>query len=189
MTTLVPQLTGMPAAQLEGALDLVKETGLGLNLALPGADAAAAPAPAEFPGFTPVDLGDLNAPIINAALQVDAAGNVTQIGNIVMADVKSAGLPLPAITLPANVMDILKSTGAKQVGIVTNGQGHADITLDGQPALSLDFDAAALQKLLAVLKPLLNVALLDNPIVSQLLDTVVMPVAPGAKLNLTVALP
>lgn len=61
--------------------------------------------------------------------------------------------------------------------------------LDGKPAISMDFDSAALRALLTTLKPLINVPLLDNPVVSQLIDEQIMPLAPGAQVNIGIALP
>jgi len=190
LATLAPALAGVSADQVRGIDNVIDQSDVGLNIALPGAEAAPAPAEgaAAAPTFAPVDLGDFAPPIIQAQLQMDAAGNVTQLGNIAMADVASMGIPA-SIALPANVVDILKSTGAKQLSIVTDGQGHADVTLDGQPAISLDFDSDSLRALLTTLKPMINVPLLDNPVVSQLIDEQIMPLAPGAQVNIGVALP
>ncbi len=189
LTTLAPKLAGVSADQVKAVFDLINENEVGLKVAFPGADPASAPAEgADAPSFAPVDLGAFGPPIINAKLQMDAAGEVTQIGNIAMDDVKSLGLPA-SIALPANVVDILKATGAKDVSIVTNGQGHLDVMLDGKPAISLDYDAASLRALLTTLKPLIKVELLDNPIVAKIIDEQVMPLAPGAQLNIGVALP
>ena len=171
-------------------MDVIGQSEVGLNIALPGAEATAPPAEgaAAAPTFAPVDLGDFAPPIIQAALQMDAAGNVTRIGNVEMADVASMGLPV-SIALPANIVDILKATGAKNLAIVTNGQGHLDVALDGTPAISLDFDVDALRLLLATLKPMLNVELLNDAVISQIIDEQVMPLAPGAQVNIAIALP
>lgn len=190
LTTLAPKLFGVSADQVTAIFDVIGQSDVGLTVALPGAEGAAAPVEgaADAPSFAPVDLGDFAPPIINARLQMDANGNVTQIGNVSMADVASLGLPL-SIALPANIVDILKATGFGQLSIVTNGQGHADVTLDGQPAISLDFDSASLRALLTTLKPLINVPLLDNPVVSKIIDEQIMPLAPGAQVDIAVALP
>lgn len=190
LTTLLPRLAGVSADQVTAIFDMINQSDVGLTVALPGAESAPAPVEgaADAPSFAPVDLGDFAPPIINARLQLDANGNVTQISNVSMADVASLGLPV-SIALPANIVDILRATGAKQLAVVTNGQGHADVTLDGQPAISLDFDSASLRALLTVLKPLINVPLLDNPIVSKIIDEQVMPLAPGAQADITIVLP
>ncbi len=188
--TLAPALAGVSADQIQGVMDLLNQTEVGLNVALPGAEAAAAPATDALPApeFAAVDLGEFAPPIIRAELQMDAAGNVTRIGNVEMADVASMGLPA-SIALPANVVDILKATGANQLAIVANGQGHLDVTLDGQPAISLDFDSDSLRMLLATLKPILNIDILNNPVISQIIDEQIMPLAPGAQLDIAIELP
>jgi hypothetical protein len=190
LATLAPALAGVSADQVRGIVDVINQTEVGLNVALPGAEAPAAPVEeaAAAPEFAPVDLGDFAPPIIRARLQLDAAGNVTQIGNVDLSDVAAMGLPA-SIALPANIVDILKATGAQQLSIVANGQGHLDVALDGQPAISLDFDSDSLRMLLATLKPLLNIELLDNPVVSRIIDEQIMPLAPGAQLDISIALP
>lgn len=190
ISTLAPKLAGVSADQVKAIVGVIDQSDVGLRVALPGADAATAPAEgaASAPTFAPVDLGGFAPPIIRAPLAMDAGGNVTRIGNINMSEVAATGLPV-AITLPANVVDILKATGAKQLSIVTNGKGHADVTLDGTPAISLDYDTSSLQALLTALKPLINVPLLDNPIVSKIIDEQVMPLAPGAQVDISIALP
>jgi hypothetical protein len=182
VTTLAPTL-GLPANLLNSVLGLVGSTDIGVTVAMPGASAESA---ADTAPFAPVDLGDLSAPALRLRLNVDNAGTVTSIGNIDAGDLQAVGLP--AITLPANIMDIVKSTGARQVAIQTS-DGRAEILLDGKQALSLDYDAASLQRLLDTLKPFLGVELLNDPAISALIEQVILPLAPGANLDISIALP
>lgn len=183
LTTLAPTL-GLPAGQLEGILDVARETEVALDVALPGADASA-PAP-EVAAFEPVDLGGVNPVTLRARVGVDASGNVTQVGNVATADL--AGLGVPAITLPANIMQLLEQTGASTVQLQTSS-GRTDILLDGEPALALDYDVNSLRQLLGTLQPFLNISLLENPNISTLIDQMVVPALAGGDIDLTVALP
>jgi len=180
--TLVPALAGVSEEQISSILDLLDQTAVDLNVALPGATGEAP----ETAAFAPVDLGGVNAPVLRAALTVDAAGAVTQLGNIAAGDLASVGVP--AIALPANLMQILQTTGADVLQLKT-GNGHADVLLDGEVAIGLDYDVNALRQLLGTLKPFIGVALLDDPNLSKLIDEVIMPVAPGAQLDISIDLP
>ncbi len=182
LTSMAPAL-GLPAGQLQGIFDVVRETDLALEVALPGADTTA-PAP-EVAEFAPVDLGDVNAPEVRARLQVDGSGTVTQVGNVATADL--AALGVPPITLPANVMQMLGQTGASNVQVQTT-PGQLDVSLDGESALSLNYDVDSLRQLVNTLKPILNNPMLENPIVSKLLDEMVLPMVAGSNIDLTVAL-
>jgi hypothetical protein len=97
-------------------------------------------------------------------------------------------LGISGLTLPANVMDILSKTGADTLQVQTT-PGHADILLDGTVALSLDYDVDSLRQVVATAKPFANVALLDDPNISKLVDEVVLPMVAGSQIDLTVDLP
>jgi hypothetical protein len=187
LTSLAPAL-GMAGEQVGGILDVVGQTDVAVDVSLPGAEGAPAadtPAP-EVAEFAPVDLGAFAPPVIRASLAVDAAGNITQIGNVAATDLASVGLT--SLALPANVMQILQATGADTLELQT-ANGHADVLLDGEVALGLDYDADSLRQLLATAKPFLNIDLLNNPGVSRIIDEVVMPLAPGAQIDLSIDLP
>jgi hypothetical protein len=190
VSTILGPLAGISQQQLTGVLDIVQYTNLGLTLNVPGADgstpAEAPAAPTEGPTFAPVDLGEFAPPVIRANLDVDSSGNVTSVGNLEMATL--AAMRLPAnISLPPNVMQILNNLGADQIDLTT-GAGNAELALDGNTALTLQYDEASLRALLELVKPFLGVAMLEDPAIAQLIDQVVMPLAPGAEIDLGVNL-
>lgn len=185
---LVGSLTGMDAGLIPNALAIANNAGAGVSLKLPpGEGQETVDVPAEAPAIAPVDLGAFAPPVIKADLLVDANGNISTIGNLNTADLAAFGLPA-SIALPGNILDMLKGLGADKVGIVSEA-GKADVQLDGETALSLTYDSNSLRSLLALLKPMLGVALLDDPTLSKLIDEQIMPIAPGAQLNVTVDLP
>ena len=186
---LVGSLTGMSPEMLPNVLGIVSDANAGVSLKLPpGEGQEAIEVPAEAPTLAPVDLGDFAPPVIKAELMVDANGNITNIGNVAASDLASVGVPTASLALPGNVLAMLKGLGADKVTLVSDA-GKADLQLDGQTALSLNYDSNALRSLLALLKPMLGVALLDDPNVSKLIDEQIMPIAPGAQLDITVDLP
>lgn len=187
VSTLATSLAGMPEEQISGVLDLVNGTDVGLSVDVPAADGAEVvdAAPVTEATFAPVDLGDFAAPVIRAALSVDAQGTVSNIGNISGDTLAAVGVP--PIALPANIVSILDSLGASQVGIHTT-DGTAEVKLDGETALSLQYDAASLQALLSLVKPLAGVELLNDPNISKIIDEQILPLVPGAQVDVTVDL-
>lgn len=186
---LAAPLAGMPQAQLDGLLNIIKTTGVNATVKVPpaaGAEPVAPSEPAKEPSFAPVDLGEFAPPIIRADLGVDSAGNVTNISEINLGDLKAMGLPA-SITLPPNIVSILKNTGASQVGIQTDA-GQLEVTLDGSPALTLNYDVPALQEMFNIVKPLIGVKQLEDPNISKLIHDVVMPLAAGAQVDVTLDL-
>jgi hypothetical protein len=187
VSKLATSLAGVPAEQIEGALQLVEDTDVGLRLDVPpaeGAEAVTAERVTEA-SFAPVDLGAFAAPVIRAALTVDGSGALQNIGNISGDTLSSVGLP--PITLPANIVDLLSGLGASQVALQT-GDGTAELKLDGETALSLDYDAASLGALLNLVKPLANIELLNDPNISKIIEEQILPLAPGAQVDVTVDL-
>lgn len=90
LATLAPTLGGVPADQVRGIVNVIDQTDVGLNIALPCAEEAPAGDAAEAPVFCTVESGRFRpAHHSGAVLQMDADGKVTQIGNVAMADVAS----------------------------------------------------------------------------------------------------
>ncbi len=196
----VPAAEGEPAAEEgaeEGAAEGEPPADQGTVPAAPGTvpapEDAAAPAEGEeaAPGavtFAPPNLGEFDPPVLRAALSLGADGSIESISNLATADLAAAGLPVSSLALPANVMQILGSLNADEIGL-TNAAGTATLSLDGEEALSLQYDTAALGALLEKVKPFLNVEMLDNPLVSRIIDEYVLPIAPGAEVDLRITMP
>lgn len=187
VSTLATSLGGIPAEQIDGILQLVGETGVGLQLDVPPADGAEAVTADRVTEatFAPVDLGAFAAPVIRAALAVDGNGVVQQIGNISAGTLGSVGVP--PIALPSNVVDLLSGLGASNVALQT-GNGTAEVKLDGEMALSLQYDAASLATLLNLVKPLANIEALNDPNLSKIIEEQILPLVPGAQLDVSVDL-
>lgn len=187
ISSLATSLGGMPQEQIGGLLDLVNSTDVGISLDVPAAEGVEAidVEPVVTPTFAPVDLGAFAAPVIRVALGVNDQGTITSIGNIPGELLAAVGVP--PVTLPSNITGILSGLGADQIGIHTDN-GLAEVQLDGETALSLQYDAASLQTLLNLVKPLLGVELLNDPNISRIIDEQILPLAPGAQLDVTVDL-
>lgn len=189
---LIGSLLGSTGAlsqeQFDSIITLADETNFGLGVTLPpaaGATPIEAQAPAGPPTFAPVDLGDFAPPVIRADVAADANGVIQSIGNIDMATL--ANLGVSGVSLPANVLDILAQAGAQELRIVT-GPNQADIQIDGESAVTLSYDVAALQSMLDLAKPFLADTPLEDPNVMGLIEGQILPLVPGSDVNVSVAL-
>ncbi|MCB0133665.1 MAG: hypothetical protein KDD75_00965, partial [Caldilineaceae bacterium] len=115
--------------------------------------------------YAPAELGDMAAPVIklNATLK---DGQITSVGGLSAEQLAGLGVALPA--LPANVMQILGDLDAKTVGIV-NTPNNLEISVNGAPVASIDYDAASLATALELAKPYLAGTPLEDPAVMQLI--------------------
>ena len=186
VTQVLGPMTGMDQGQLQNTLDLVTNTPVGLSVAVPP---AAGGAPIDMPAqgevtFAVPDLGEFAAPIIKANVVADANGNVTSIGNLSFADLAQLGIPAE-VALPPALLDFMKSADATKLALTTD-PGKADIQLDGETAISIQYDEAALRGLLQLAAPFTAGTPLENPIVAKLIDERILPLAAGAEVDVTV---
>lgn len=189
---LIGSLLGSTGAlsqeQFDSIIQLADDTNFGLGVTVPPAEGAApieAQAPAEAPSFAPPDLGDFAPPVIRAAVTADANGVIQSIGNIDMATL--ANLGVSGISLPSNVLDILAQAGAQELRIAT-GPNQTDIQIDGESAVTLNYDLAALKTMLELAKPFLADTPLEDPNVMGLIEGYVLPLVPGSDVNVSIAL-
>jgi hypothetical protein len=186
--SLVGSTGALSQEQFDSIIQLADETNFGLGVTVPpaaGATPIEAQAPAGPPTFAPVDLGDFAPPILRADVVADADGTIQSIGNIDMATL--ANLGVSGISLPSNVLDILAQAGAQELRIVT-GPNQADIQIDGESAVTLNYDAAALQSMLDLAKPFLAGTPLEDPNVMGLIEGQILPLVPGSDVNVSIAL-
>ncbi len=186
VTQVVGPMSGMDENQLQNVMNVVTNTPVGVSISVPPAEGTT---PIDMPAtveatFAPPDLGDFAPPIIRANLVADSAGVVSQIGNLAISDLGALGIPAN-ITLPPALLDFMKSAGAKQLALTT-APNQADIQLDGQTAITLRYDEAALRSLLSLAAPFLAGTPLEDPNIAKIVDEQVLPLAPGAEVDVTV---
>ncbi|MDQ3249770.1 MAG: hypothetical protein M3Q45_11265, partial [Chloroflexota bacterium] len=162
-------------------LSLLQETGsIRANVALPGA--AADQAPTEInKTMVPPDLQGNAPPVIQLSAVIEQ-GAVQSVGGLPAGLVP--GLP---IALPANVAAILTGLGAQQVQLVTD-PNVLNLLLDGETALTLNYDLPSLQAALSLATPFLGTTPLSDPALATLIQEQILPQIPGADVDVTVDL-
>lgn len=172
-------------------LSLLRTSGLGATVSLPpAAGAEVVEIPAEIStDMQPPDLGDFAPPVLQVGLVYDQS-NLQAIDGISADTLDEMGIQLP-LDLPPNIASLLyDSLNANEVKAAT-GPGQLEILVDDNTLLMLIYDAPALQRALDLATPFLpgNVStFLADPNVSSLLKQEILPLVPGADVNLTAAL-
>jgi hypothetical protein len=178
LASIVAPLAGVSPGLVSNGLKLIQETG-GIKAAVSLDGSSEAPAEINK------TLGEANttgAPILrlNANVEQGAIQSVEGVGNL-------SELGIGPVMLPPNVMQILSQLGAKQVQINTD-PGHVNILLDGNTALTLNWDLASLQTALTLAGPFLAGSPLEDPNVAKLVQEQILPLVPGADVDVTLNL-
>ena len=184
MANLVGAQAGLSPDLITTGLEALTKDGLSTNISLPPAgDAAPIEAIAmAAPSFAPADLGGLAAPVIHAKVGIKD-GQIVSVGDLTADQLAAAGVALPS--LPPAVMDILKSLGAKQVDIVSQ-PNQLEISVNGTPMLGLQYDDASLGAAWNLAKPFLADTALADPGLQKVIEEQILPLVPGADVNIAV---
>ncbi len=181
LVNVVAPAAGIDPAMIATGLSLLQETGsIKANVSLPGAAADAAPVEINKT-MTPPDLQGQAPPVIllSAVIQQGAVQTLGGLPAGVM-----PGLP---ISLPANVVAILSGLNADQLQIATD-PNKLELLLDGNVALTLNYDLPSLQSALSLASPFLADTPLSDPAIATLLQEQILPQVPGSDVNVTVDL-
>lgn len=178
LANVVAPIAGISTDLISGALRLVDETG-GLRANIVLGDAVAPSGDIDRTLATPSTEG---APIIrlNANVQGNAIQSIEGLGDL-------AALGIGPIALPPNVMQILGQLNARQIQLNTEA-GKVDINLDGNTALTLNWDEPSLQSALQLAGPFLAGTPLEDPTVASFVQGQILPILPGADVDVTLNL-
>jgi antitoxin component of MazEF toxin-antitoxin module len=175
---VVAPLTGMDPAMLSSLLTIVRTSGglqanIGIGDVEPVAleiDRTLQPASAEG-----APVVRLNANVQNGSIQsIEGLGNLADLG-------------MDPIALPPDVMQILGQLNARQVTINT-GDGRVDVQLDGNTALTINWDVPSILTTLQLAGPFLAGTPLEDPNVARLVTEQIVPLLPGADVDVTLNL-
>ncbi len=141
---------GMVDAGLTVLRSLLAKTNVGLSLDLPGADAAAFSPDFDVsaPNFAAAPEGMEPALQIGAA--IDRDGFVQSALGLSLADLAAL---VPPVSLPPLVMNIVGGVGSDSLQLTTSA-GGIDLVGDAGSLLTLQYDEAALNRLLVVVSSL-----------------------------------
>lgn len=177
LANVVAPLAGLSPELISSGMNLIQQTG-GIKATV-GVGAAAEPAEINKTLGTVSGEG---APVmrLNATVQDGAIQSVEGLGAL-------SDLGVGPVALPPNVMQILTGLGADQVQINTD-PGQVNILLDGNTALTLNWDQASLQSALQLAGPFLAGTPLEDPNVAKLVNEQIVPLLPGADVDVTLNL-
>ncbi|MEZ4713289.1 MAG: hypothetical protein R3A44_39240 [Caldilineaceae bacterium] len=169
LKSLPPEM-GVPGDMIAGYLPMLRQYGMGVTLDMPVAEGQTAVDIPRWSGETTVTEeagGESSLPALSlGGIAFDDSGNASL-----------AGVALPGVALPPNVMGILKSLGAENLQVQTQPNG-LNLSLNGQPLPSIAYDSSSLAQVMNVAG-----AFLGEEATSGMLGDIV-PQLQGADLNL-----
>ena len=174
---------GMSPDFITQMLDMVRDIGLDVKLALPvaeGVEALEIPEEIDL-SMQPPDLGDVSAPAIRLTASYDDQG-LTSIGGLRADELAGLGVTLPA--LPADLAQTLEDLGVSEVKIATE-PGALVILLDGNMAIKINYDTDSLDAAMDLAGPFMGDSALADPGIDQLLREQILPLLPGAEVEVT----
>jgi len=179
LSGIIAPLAGIDPAMIASGMAMIEETGaIKASVAMPGVT----PTTTEInKTMATPENSDMPGAVIHAdAIYSDGA--LQSVGGLPEGTVP--GLPL---ALPANIAGILNGLDAQQVELATE-LGKLNLLLDSDIALTINYDDASLAAALQLAGPFLAGTPLENPAVVTLVQEQILPLVPGADLDITVAL-
>jgi antitoxin component of MazEF toxin-antitoxin module len=175
---VVAPLTGMDPGMVGGVLEIIRESG-GIKANIGVGDNE--PTEAEIDTTLESASGEgapvlrLNANVTNGSIEsIEGLGSLSDLG-------------VGPVALPPNVMQILDQVGANELTINT-GDGKVDVQLDGATALTLNWDQPSILAALQLAGPFLAGTPLEDPNVLKLVQEQIVPMLPGADVDVTLHL-
>lgn len=176
LATVVAPALGINPELINSGMTIMKEMGgsIKANIALGGGEAA----PAEINKTLTTPSSDGSPTIrLNANVQQGAIQEIEDLGNL-------ADLGVGPVNLPPNIIQMLSQIGAKQV-LLNMDPGKLDVLLDGNTALTLNWDQPSLQQALTLAGPFLTGTPLEDPNLLKLIQEQILPILPGSNIDLT----
>ncbi len=165
--------SGLVPGILELVGTLSADAPLNLVLTLPGSEDAMGASPFEGHAFAPVDLGTTPAPTLRLQVAVED-GTVASVSGI---DMQALGMV--DLTLPDAVLNMMADNGVSTLTLVTL-PNRMDVHLDGQMALSVAYDVAALEAVLELLSGMMGDSLADQAPLLEFASMELLPLVVAA---------
>jgi hypothetical protein len=182
MTSVAGAFAGIGAEGINGMLDIATGLGPQATVRIAPAEGTEAVEATMQPGTVEADA---QGPAIRLTLGVDSQGNITSVGDLGLDVLSLLGVSLPS--LPPDVVANLQATGASQVEVDTD-PGVLHLKLDGQEAITVNYDTASLQLALQLAAPFLGDTPLGQPGVNQLVTEQIVPLVPVSDVNIVLNL-
>jgi hypothetical protein len=179
-------MAGVNPALIDQGLAMIGNTGVDVKVELPVAEGAA---PITIPTtitttMAAPDLGDVSAPTIHLRATY-ADGKPKEIGGLPASLLAALGINLPE--LPPDLVASLNEQGVKEIVLQTQ-PGAFVVLLNGEPAMTINYDTASLLAALDLAKPFLGDSPVSSPAMQKLLREQIIPLVPGANVEIVVTL-
>ena len=181
---LVDGLTG-GSGTIPGVLTLVEALSadgpMGVVLTLPGSGGEVGANPFEGHSFAAADLGGAFPPTLRLNVEVED-GSITYVSGIEL-----EALGMSGMALPDAVLSMMAENGVTMVTLATS-PNLMDVLLDGEVALSIGYDEAALNALMDLLPGLMGETLSDQSTLLEFVAVQMLPMVVGSDAIVTVQL-
>jgi hypothetical protein len=168
-------------------LGIARNSGLSTSVQIPaasGAEAVTVPDEIDFT-YAPAEMGDLSASLIRLEATLGSDGSLIEAAGLSADTLAALGVSGPLV--PPEVMATLAALGADEIKIVGE-PNNLRLLLDGNEAVALAHDEESLGAALDLVGALQPDSPLADPTLMAFLKDVVVPLIPGANLDITVNL-
>jgi hypothetical protein len=183
LARVVAPLTGLPADLMLSLVDVARTTGVNVQVQLPLAEGAEPvdlePVETEL---QPPDLTDVPESVIRLSMGLEG-DQIRSIGTLDSEDLEQLGVDLP--TLPPDLAETLRSLGVNELALNTD-PGVLTVLLDGDTALTVNYDYDSLMTALELAATFLDDTILSDPVMAEFLREQIVPLAPGADIHVVV---
>ena len=182
---LIDGMVGGGTGTIPGVLALVgalnAEAPLSLILTLPGSGGEVGTSPFEGHSFVAADLDGAHVPTLRLDVEVEN-GTVVSVSGIDMED-----MGMTDVALPDAVLSMMAENGVSSLTLVT-GPNQLDVQLDGQVALSLGYDVAALDAVMDLLPGMMGDSLAGQATLLEFVSVELLPMVVASDVEVAVAL-
>ncbi len=154
---------------------------LSLVLTLPGSAGEAGTSPFDGHSFTAMDLGEIHVPVVRLQVEVEN-GTVTSVSGLEM-----EAMGMTDVALPDAVLGLMADNAVSSLTLQTS-PNRLDVHLNGQAALSLGYDVAALDALMALLPGVMGDGLTDQAPLLEFVSAELLPMIVAADAAVVVEL-
>lgn len=183
LASLAAPMAGLSPDLITNLVGIVRETGLDLQVELPLAEGVERePVGPIVTEIAAPDLTGVPASIIRLNLGLEGS-EIRAIGSLEAADLQALGVDLP--TLPPDLAETLRSLGVQELTLNTD-PGVLNVLMDGSTALTVNYDRDSLLTALDLATTFMEDSILTDPVMGPFLRDQIVPLAPGADVNVVV---
>jgi hypothetical protein len=182
LANIAGPMAGVSPDLINTGFGIVRTTGLQADVALPLAEGATAiEMPAEIDTTMEPPAADTPSPTIHVRAAYDDQ-QFASLGNLTAEELASLGINVP--DLPPALSQTLTDLGVSEVTLRTDPNA-LNVVLDGETALTINYDTASLEQALELAAPFLGDTPLNSEPLLTLLREQILRLAPNADVEVT----